>query len=89
MLEENMNTPMETLSPAAPREVAETIAFALRYSGRKRVHDSSEMMAAIVAKRLVEHLARSGFVVMKRPPISGAAAIGSAEGPSHDPIAVP
>jgi hypothetical protein len=25
-------------------------------------------MAEIVAKRLVEHLQRSGFVVMKRPP---------------------
>jgi hypothetical protein len=31
-------------------------------------------MARIVAKRLVEHLERSGFVVMKRPPIGGAAA---------------
>ena len=47
--------------------------FALRYSGRKRVHDSSEMMAAIVAKRLAQHLERSGFVVMKRPPLSGSA----------------
>jgi hypothetical protein len=25
-------------------------------------------MAKIVAKRLVKHLARSGFVVMKKPP---------------------
>jgi len=37
-------------------------------------------MAAIVAKRLVEHLARSGFVVMKRPPVAGAATLGSARG---------
>ena len=34
---------------------------------------SSEMMAAIVAKRLVSHLERSGFVVMKRPPLNGSA----------------
>jgi len=34
------------------------------------------MMAANVAKRLVEHLERSGFVVMKKPPIGGGAAIG-------------
>jgi hypothetical protein len=34
------------------------------------------MMPAIVAKRLVEHLERSGFVVMKKPPIGGGAAIG-------------
>jgi hypothetical protein len=33
-------------------------------------------MADIVAKRLVEHLERSGFVVMKKPPIGGAAALG-------------
>jgi hypothetical protein len=63
----------ETLTAATPVEIADAIAFALRYSGRKRVHDSGEMMAAIVAKRLVEHLERSGFVVMKRPPIGGSA----------------
>jgi len=33
-------------------------------------------MAAIVAKRLVDHLERAGFVVMKRPPGVGAAALG-------------
>jgi hypothetical protein len=61
------------LTPAAPEDVADALAFALRYSGRKRTHDAGEMMAAIVAKRLVEHLERSGFVVMKKPPIGGAA----------------
>jgi len=75
-----MNAPTDALAPAAPQEIAETIAFALRYSGRKRVNDASEMMAFLVARRLVEHLARSGFVVMKRPPTSGAAALGSAGG---------
>jgi hypothetical protein len=48
----------------------------LRYSGRKRTYGAGEMMAAIVAKRLVEHLERCGFVVMKRPPIGDGAAIG-------------
>jgi hypothetical protein len=33
-------------------------------------------MAAIVARRLVERLEQSGFVVMKRPPIGGASALG-------------
>jgi hypothetical protein len=64
------------LTPAKPDDIAEAIAFALRYSGRKRVNDAGEMMAAIVAKRLVEHLERSGFVVMQRPPVAGGAAIG-------------
>ena len=43
----------------------------LRFDGRKRKHDAGEFMAAIVAKRLVEHLERSGFVIMKKPPIGG------------------
>ena len=50
------------LTPATAEDLADALAFALRYSGRKRVHDSGEMMAVIVAKRLVEHLERSGFV---------------------------
>jgi hypothetical protein len=32
-------------------------------------------MAEIVARRLVEHLQRSGFVVMKKPPAVGGAAL--------------
>lgn len=57
--------------PAAPpchaEEIAETLAYALRWEGRKRVHHADDMMAWIVADRLVRHLERSGFVVMKRP----------------------
>ncbi len=33
-------------------------------------------MAEIVARRLVEHLERAGFVIMKRPAEIGAAALG-------------
>jgi hypothetical protein len=55
---------------------SKALAFALRYYGRKRVLEIAEIMAAIAAKRLVEHLERSGFVVIKKPPISGAASIG-------------
>jgi hypothetical protein len=66
----------EKLTPAAPEDVASTLAFALRFSGRKRVHNADELMSAIVAKRLVEHLERSGFVIMQRPPIGGGVALG-------------
>jgi hypothetical protein len=53
----------------------------LRYQGRKRVHNADEIMAEIVARRLVEHLECAGFVVMKRPAGVGAAALGrGAEG---------
>jgi hypothetical protein len=70
----------DRLTPADPRDLADALAFALRNSGRKRVHDAAEMMTGIVAKRVVEHLERSGFVVMKKPPIVGAAAIGRGSG---------
>ena len=81
-----METRDEHLTLAIADDVASALAFALRYSGRKRVNDSSEMMSAIVARRLVEHLERSGFVVMQRPPVSGAAALG---GGHRDPSAMP
>jgi hypothetical protein len=68
--------PDDKLVPADPGDLAAALAFALRYAGRKRVHNPDEIMAEIVAKRLVEHLQRSGFVVMKRPPEIGEAALG-------------
>jgi hypothetical protein len=61
------------LTAADPADLADAIAYALRFHGRKRVHNADEMMSEIVAKRLLE---RAGFVVMKRPPEIGAAAIG-------------
>jgi hypothetical protein len=61
----------DKLSPATAEDVAEALAFALRFQGRKRVHNADELMSSIAAKRLVEHLERCGFVVMKKPPIGG------------------
>jgi hypothetical protein len=57
----------DKLRPAAAEEIAESIAFALRYEGRKRVTHADEMMARITADRLVRHLRGSGFVVMRLP----------------------
>jgi len=64
------------LTLANSSDLAAALAFALRYQGRKRVHNADEIMADIVARRLVEHLERAGFVVMKRPAEIGAAALG-------------
>jgi hypothetical protein len=36
----------------------------------------AELMASIVAERLIARLERDGFVVMRRPPAPGAAALG-------------
>jgi hypothetical protein len=52
------------------------LAFALRLNDRKRKRDAREFMAAIVAKRLVDHLERAGFAVMRRQPIGGNASVG-------------
>jgi hypothetical protein len=57
----------EPLRPATPDELAQTLAFALRFEGRRRIHTADDMMARIAAERLVKHLERCGFVVMKRP----------------------
>ena len=66
----------DKLTPAEPRDLADAIAFALRFEGRKRVHQADEYMATIAAERVVRHLERAGFVVVKRPPEVGAAALG-------------
>jgi hypothetical protein len=57
-----------SLRPATADEIAEALAFALRYHGRKRVNHADDAMARITAERLVQHLQASGFVLMKRPP---------------------
>ena len=51
----------DRLTPATPDDLADALAFALRFDGRRRKHDAAEMMAAIVARRLVEHLERVGI----------------------------
>ncbi len=56
----------DDLRPATPDEIAAALSFALRYQGRKRVHDADDAMGRITADRLVRHLEASGFVVMKR-----------------------
>ena len=61
----------ERLTPATAEDVADALAYALRFQGRTRVHNADELMSEIVAKRLVEHLERSGFVVVEKPPIGG------------------
>ncbi len=57
----------DKLRPATTQEIADSLAFALRYEGRKRVTHADEMMARITAERLVRHLRGSGFVVMRQP----------------------
>ena len=66
----------DRLTPATPEDLADALAFALRFDRGKRKHDAGEMMARIVAERLVRYLDGAGFVVMKKPPAVGASAVG-------------
>jgi hypothetical protein len=66
----------DKLMPADPRDLADAVAFALRFEGRRRVHSADEYMAVIAAERVVRHLELAGFVVMKKPPEMGGAALG-------------
>ena len=68
--------PDDKLTPASPEDIADALAFALRFEGRKRVHNADELMSEIVARRLVRHLERSGFVIMRKPPLGGHSALG-------------
>ena len=63
--------PDDNLKPAEADDLAESIAFALCFSGRKRAHDSETFPARIAADRIVRHLERCGFVVLKKPPSVG------------------
>lgn len=56
-----------SLREASVEEIVESLSFALRYEGRKRVSHADETMARITADRLVKHLAESGFVLMRKP----------------------
>jgi len=46
------------LRPATRDEITQSLSFALRFNGRKRVHTADELVAQITAERLVEHLER-------------------------------
>jgi hypothetical protein len=58
----------EQLRPATREELIDTLSFGLRYRGRRRVQHADAFMAQVGAENLLEHLERSGFVIMKRPP---------------------
>ena len=58
------------LRPASAEEIEQSLSFALRYDGRKRVRHADDAMARITAERLVAHLQRSGYVLMKGPDLA-------------------
>jgi hypothetical protein len=71
-----MPEPPDDLMPARAEDLRACIAHAVTSDGRLAKARSAELMASIVAERLVERLERDGFVIMRRPPAPGAAALG-------------
>jgi hypothetical protein len=61
-------TETPSLRPAEPDEIAGALAFALQHDGKRRVHQADSFICRIAAERLVKHLERCRFVVMKKPP---------------------
>lgn len=55
----------DSLKPATAEEIADALMHALRFDDRRRTHDADELMAALVAQRLVTHLQRCGFRLMR------------------------
>jgi len=66
----------DKLTPADPRDLAVSIALALTSGSRLARVQSAEVLATVVAERIVSELDRAGFVVMKRPPDVGGAVLG-------------
>jgi hypothetical protein len=56
------------LRSADSTEVAAALAYALLYDGKRCVHHADDAMARITAERLIGHLERSGFVLMRQEP---------------------
>ena len=56
------------LRPADPADVADALAYALRYDGKRRVYHADDAMARITAEWLIRHLERAGFVLMRSEP---------------------
>jgi len=48
----------------------QSLSFALRFNGRRRIHSADELMADITAERLVEYLERAEYVVMCKPSLA-------------------
>ena len=69
LVEDAMPHDEDKLTPD-PRDLCEAVAFALRFfKGRKRNRDADSFRATLAAERVLRHLERAGFVVMKKPPV--------------------
>jgi hypothetical protein len=68
-------TDADNLSPADPAHFLASLALALTSDGRLAKAQSAELLAKIVADRIVARLERDGYVIMQRPTSVGASAL--------------
>jgi hypothetical protein len=62
----------EKLTPASPRDVETALALALTSGRSFERAQAAGVTAQVVAERLVAHLERAGFVIMRKPnPVGG------------------
>ena len=66
-----MRDPDDKLTPASSEGLRACIAFALTSDSRLGKAQSAELMASIVAERLIARLERDGFVIIRRPAAIG------------------
>jgi hypothetical protein len=71
-----MPEPDDKLTPARAEDLRACIAFALTSDSRLAKAQSAELMASIVAERLIARLERDGFVIMRRPATGGHSSLG-------------
>ena len=58
----------EELRPAARNDMEQALSFALRFDGKKPLKQATNLMADITAEHLANHLEKSGFVILRKPP---------------------
>jgi hypothetical protein len=72
----SMSDADDKLALADPRDLVISIAMALTSDSRLAKAQAAEAMANVVAERIVERLERDGFIISRRPPAGGRAALG-------------
>jgi hypothetical protein len=61
----------DKLTPVDPSDLAQAIAFALRFNRRKRYHEGDKFMADLTADHIVRHLNLAVYVIVKKSPGPG------------------
>jgi hypothetical protein len=70
--------------PVNPSEVLFSVSFALTRDGKRRFGQVDNLMAVLTAHHLLDHLERSGFVVVQKPPAVMHAALTYGKGMPSD-----